>query len=99
MKEKPYIGLLGYTTSDRPVLLQKEMDTDNAKDEAAKSDLTEFVLVPSGDKRHNHIGYIRNGKDRKGKLRYEKKTTRLAVFRHLLSAGVGEVPSKKDVGL
>jgi hypothetical protein len=31
--------------------------------------------------------------------RYEKKKTRLAVFRHLLSAGKGEVPSREDVGL
>lgn len=30
---------------------------------------------------------------------YRSARTRLAVFRHLLTAGVGEVPSREDKGL
>ena len=94
MTEKPYQGMLGYRSDVSPFLLERALDKDDAKDEARKNDLTEYILVPRGDKRHKHAGYIRN---KEGK--YKRKTTRLAVFRHLLTAGKGEVPSRKDVGL
>jgi hypothetical protein len=67
---------------------------DDAKERARENDLSEHILIPRGDKRRTHQGYIRNKEGR-----YEKKKTRLAVFRHLLSAGKGEVPSREDVGL
>ncbi len=93
MTEKPYLGMLGYTAEGRP-FLDLDVDVDDAKERARGNDLSEYILVPRGDNEHDHLGYIRN---EEGK--YEKKTTRLAVFRHLLSAGVGEVPSREDVGL
>lgn len=91
--EKPYLGMLGYTAEGRP-FMELDVDKDDAKQRARENDLSEYILVPRGDNEHDHLGYLRNEKSD-----YEKKTTRLAVFRHLLSAGVGEVPSKKDVGL
>jgi hypothetical protein len=91
MMEKPYLGMLGHTAEGRPFMV---MDVDEAKDIGEANDLSEYILIPRGDKHRTHLGYIR---DDEGK--YEKKTTRLAVFRHLLSAGVGEVPSREDVGL
>jgi hypothetical protein len=94
MMEKPYIGMLGYTAEGVPFLRELAMDVDDAKEQARDNDLSEYILVPRGDNENDHIGYIRN---EEGK--YERKTTRLAVFRHLLSAGVGEVPSREDVGL
>jgi hypothetical protein len=91
--EKPYLGILGYTAEGRP-FMDLDVDVDDAKERARENDLSEYILVPRGDNEHDHLGYIRNEEGD-----YEKKTTRLAVFRHLLSAGVGEVPSRKDVGL
>ncbi len=93
MMEKPYLGMLGYTAEGRP-FLKLDVDVDDAIERARENDLSEYILIPRGDKRRTHQGYIRN---KEGK--YEKKKTRLAVFRHLLSAGVGEVPSREDVGL
>jgi hypothetical protein len=93
MMEKPYLGVLGYTAEGRP-FLKLDVDVDGAKEWASENDLSEYILIPRGDKRRTHQGYIRN---KEGK--YEKKKTRLAVFRHLLSAGKGEVPSREDVGL
>jgi hypothetical protein len=93
MNEKPYLGMLGYTAEGRP-FMANGVDVDEAKDIGKANDLSEYILIPRGDKRRTHLGYIR---DEAGK--YEKKTTRLAVFCHLLSAGVGEVPSREDVGL
>jgi hypothetical protein len=93
MTEKPYLGMLGYTAEGRPFMTM-DVDVDEAKDIGTANDLSEYILVPRGDKRRTHLGYIRNDEGE-----YEKKTTRLAVFRHLLSAGVGEVPSREDVGL
>jgi hypothetical protein len=90
MMEKPYLGMLGYTAEGRPFMT---MDVDEAKDIGKANDLSEYILVPRGDKRRTHLGYI---SDEEGS--YEK-TTCLAVFRHLLSAGVGEVPSWEDEGL
>jgi len=94
MMEKPYLGMLGYTAEGRPFLLELGVDVKDAKERARENDLSEYILVPRGDNEHDHLGYIRN---EAGK--YEKKTTRLAVFRHLLTAGKGEVPSREDVGL
>lgn len=91
--EKPYLGMLGYTAEGR-TFMELDVDKDDAKQRAMENDLSEYILVPRGDNEHKHLGYIRNEKGN-----YEVKPTRLAVFRHLLSAGVGEVPSKKDVGL
>jgi hypothetical protein len=91
--EKPYLGMLGYTAKGRPFMAM-DVDVDEAKDVGEANDLSEYILIPRGDKRRKHAGYIR---DSKGK--YEKKKTRLAVFRHLLTAGKGEVPSREDVGL
>ena len=91
--EKPYLGMLGYTAEGRP-FMKKNVDVDEAKDIGEAEDLSEYILIPRGDKRRQHAGYIRN---EEGK--YEKKKTRLAVFRHLLAAGKGEVPSREDVGL
>jgi hypothetical protein len=85
--------MLGYTAEGRPFMVM-DVDVDEAKDIGEANDLSEYILIPRGDKHRTHLGYIR---DDEGK--YEKKTTRLAVFRHLLSAGVGEVPSREDVGL
>ena len=90
--EKPYLGMLGYTAEGRP-FMDKDVDVDDAKERARENDLSEYILIPRGDKRRTHQGYIRN---KEGK--YEKKT-RLAVFRHLLTTGKGEVPSREDVGL
>ena len=75
----------------RPVYPQKERD---AKERARSNYLPEYILVPRGDNEHDHLGYIRNGEGE-----YEKKATRLAVFRHLLTVGKGAVPSRKVVGL
>ena len=93
--EKPYLGMLGYTAKGRPFMAM-DVDVDEAKDIGEANDLSEYILVPRGgeDEHHTHLGYIRNEEDK-----YELKTTRLAVFRHLLSAGKGVVPSKEDVGL
>lgn len=91
--EKPYLGMLGYTAEGRPFMAM-DVDVDDAKERAKENGLSEYILVPRGDNDNDHIGYIRN---EEGK--YERKTTRLAVFRHLLSAGEGEVPSRTDVGL
>ena len=91
--EKPYLGMLGYTAEGRPFMAM-DVDVDGAKEQAGENNLSEYILVPRGDNDHDHVGYIR---DEDGK--YERKTVRLAVFRHLLSAGEGEVPSRKDVGL
>ncbi len=89
--EKPYLGMLGYTAEGRPFMA---MDVDEAKDIGKANDLSEYILIPRGDKRRTHHGYIRDD----GGV-YRSVRTRLAVFRHLLSAGVGEVPSRVDVGL
>jgi hypothetical protein len=93
MMEKPYLGMLGYTAEGRP-FLDLDVDVDDARERARENDLSEYILVPRRDNAHDHLGYIRNEEGE-----YEKKTTRLAVFRHLLSAGVGGVPSREDVGL
>lgn len=92
--EKPYLGMLGYTAEGQPFLRELAMDVDDAKEQARANDLSEYILVPRADNENDHLGYIRNKEGR-----YEKKTTRLAVFRHLLSAGKGEVPSREAVGL
>lgn len=91
--EKPYLGMLGYTAEGRPFMAM-DVDVGDAKERARENDLSEYILVPRGDNDNDHIGYIRNEDGN-----YVRKTTRLAVFRHLLSAGKGEVPSRKDVGL
>ena len=91
--QKPYLGMLGYTIEGRP-FIEKDVDLDDAKEKAEENDLSEYILIPRGDKLRQHAGYIRNSESK-----YEKKKTRLAVFRHLLSAGNGVVPSKEDVGL
>ena len=88
--EEPYLGMLGYTAEGRS-FMAKDVD---AKERARENDLSEYILILRGDKRRTHQGYIRN---KEGK--YEKKKTRLAVFRHLLTTGKGEVPSRQDVGL
>jgi hypothetical protein len=96
--EKPYLGMLGYTAEGRPFLREKNVDVDEAKHIAQANDLSEYILVPRwvGGKPtdYDHHGYIR---DEAGE--YKPRTTRLAVFRHLLTAGKGEVPSREDVGL
>jgi hypothetical protein len=89
--EKPYLGMLGYSAEGCPFMA---MDVDEAKDIGEANDLSEYILIPRGDKRRTHLGYVR---DDEGV--YRSVRTRLAVFRHLLSAGVGEVPSREDVGL
>jgi hypothetical protein len=91
--EKPYLGMLGYTAEGR-TFMELNVDKDDAKQRATENDLSEYILVPRTDNEHTHLGYIRNPAGD-----YKQETTRLAVFRHLLSAGVGEVPSRKDVGL
>ena len=91
--EKPYLGMLGYTAEGRPFMVM-DQDVDEAKDIGEANDLSEYILIPRGDRSVTHHGYLR---DDEGVYRIVR--TRLAVFRHLLSAGVGEVPSREDVGL
>ena len=91
--EKPYLGMLGYTAEGRP-FMAIDVDVDEAKDVGKANDLSEYILIPRGGGRVTHHGYIRDGEGV-----YRSVRTRLAVFRHLLSAGVGEVPSKEDIGL
>ncbi len=91
--EKPYLGMLGYTAEGRPFMAM-DVDVDKAKDVGKANDLSEYILIPRGDGRVTHHGYIR---DDEGV--YRSVRTRLAVFRHLLTAGKGEVPSRQDVGL
>ena len=93
MMEKPYLGMLGYTTEGCP-FMEKNVDVDEAKEIGDANDLSEYILIPRGDKQRTHHGYIR---DNEGV--YRSVRTRLAVFRHLLTAGKGEVPSREDVGL
>jgi hypothetical protein len=89
--EKPYLGMLGYTAEGRPFMA---MDVDEAKDIGKTNDLSEYVVIPRGEKRSTHHGYIRDDEGA-----YRSVRTRYAVFRHLLTAGKGGVPSRKDVGL
>ena len=91
--EKPYLGMLGYTAEGRP-FMKMDVDVNDAKEWAREKNLSEYILIPRGDKRSTHHGYIRDGEGV-----YRSVRTRLAVFRHLLSAGAGEVPSREDVGL
>lgn len=93
MEEKLYLGMLGYTAEGRP-FIEMNVDVDEAKEIGEANDLSEYILIPRGDKRSTHHGYIR---DDEGVFRSVR--TRLAVFRHLLTAGKGEVPSREDVGL
>jgi hypothetical protein len=93
MTEKPYLGMLGYTAVGRP-FMEMNVDVDEAKNIGEAKDLSEYILVLRGDKRSTHHGYIC---DEEGV--YRSVRTRLAVFRHLLTAGKGEVPSRQDVGL
>jgi hypothetical protein len=55
MMEKPYLGMLGYTAEGRPFMT---MDVDEAKDIGKALELSEYILVPRGDKRRTHLGYI-----------------------------------------
>jgi hypothetical protein len=93
VKEKPYLGMLGYTAEGRPFMAM-DVDVDEAKDIGKTNDLSEYILIPRGDGSVTHHGYLR---DDEGVYRIVR--TRLAVFRHLLTAAKGEVPSRQDVGL
>ena len=93
MTQKPYLGMLGYSAEGRP-FMEMNVDVDEAKDIGGTNDLSEYILIPRGDKRSIHHGYIR---DDEGV--YRSVRTHLAVFRHLLTAGNSEVPSREDVGL
>ena len=91
--EKPNLGMLGYSTEGRPFMAM-DLDVEEAKDIGEANDVSECILIPRGDKRRTHLGYMRDDEGL-----YRSVRTRLAVFRHLLSAGKGEVPSREEVGL
>lgn len=83
--------MLGYTAEGRMFI---KVDVYEARSVGEANDLSEYILIPRGDGRVTHHGYIR---DDEGV--YRSVRTRLAVFRHLLTAGKGEVPSGEDVSL
>jgi hypothetical protein len=55
MMEKPYLSMLGYAAEGRP-FLELDVDVDDAKERARDNDLSEYILIPRGDKRRTHQG-------------------------------------------
>jgi hypothetical protein len=85
----PY-SMLGYDETRRP-FMKEDVDTDDAKAEAAAKDLVGFLLIP------HYEPYQYRAYKRMALGKYEQFHTRILRFRHILNRKNTWIPSKDEI--